>query len=492
MSFRACSDMGPYEMIDMVSDPALALLAPESLDADGLQVFNPADGSRVASVKRYDSTALSAIIDAAEAARHPWAGRTAKARGDILRDWFDLVRDNAEALARLLTLESGKPLDEARGEVTYGASFIEWFAEEARRAYGEVIPPHAPGKRILTFRQPVGTCAAITPWNFPVAMITRKVAPALAAGCSIVVKPAESTPLSALALEALAREAGVPEGLFRAVPAVSASEAGDLFCAHPMVRKISFTGSTHVGKILMAKAAAQVKRVSLELGGNAPFIVFDDADLDQAVEGAMASRFRNAGQTCVCANRFLAQDGIYDAFVARLAERVSAIRVGDGLSCPSAMGPLIDRASVARVAALVEEAIAEGAVPVTAPISVPQEGHFHRPVVLADVTHGMRIAHEEIFGPVAPVIRFQDEDEALRIANDTPFGLAAYVFTGQAARQWRMMEGLDYGMVGINDGLISTEVAPFGGIKESGFGREGSRHGLADYMNIKYCLVGGL
>jgi len=476
----------------MLPDPALNLLAPEALDADGLRVFNPADGRLVARVRRYDRAALSAIIDEAEAARHPWAGRTAKARGDVLRDWFDLVRDNAEALARLLTLESGKPLDEARGEVTYGASFIEWFAEEARRAYGEVIPPHATDKRILTFRQPVGTCAAITPWNFPVAMITRKVAPALAAGCSIVVKPAEATPLSALALERLAREAGVPESLFRAVPAFSASEAGDLFCAHPSIRKISFTGSTHVGKILMAKAAAQVKRVSLELGGNAPFIVFDDADLDAAIDGAMTSRFRNAGQTCVCANRFLVQDGIYDAFVSRLAERVDAVRVADGLSCSSAMGPLIDRASVARVAALVDEAVAEGAVRVTAQASIPGGGSFHCPVVLAGVTHGMRIAHEEIFGPVAPVIRFHDEDEALRIANDTPFGLAAYVFTAQAARQWRMMERLEYGMVGINDGLISTEVAPFGGIKESGFGREGSRHGLADYMNIKYCLVGGL
>jgi succinate-semialdehyde dehydrogenase/glutarate-semialdehyde dehydrogenase len=475
-----------------MSDPVLSLLAPDSLDADGLPVINPADGSLVASVRRYDREALTAIIDRAEEARHPWAARTAKERSNILRDWFDLIRENAEALARLLTLESGKPLDEARGEVNYGASFIEWFAEEARRAYGEVIPAHAPGKRILTFRQPVGTCAAITPWNFPIAMITRKVAPALAAGCSIVVKPAELTPLSALALEALARKAGVPEDLFRAVPVFSSSEAGDLFCSHPMVRKISFTGSTHVGKILMAKAAAQVKRVSLELGGNAPFIVFDDADLDRAVDGAMASRFRNAGQTCVCANRFLVQDGIYDAFVARLAERVAAISVGDGISCPSAMGPLIDQAAVSRVAGLVEEAIAEGAVPVGSPSVVPANGSFHRPVVLSGVTHAMRIAHEEIFGPVAPVIRFREEDEALRIANDTPFGLAAYVFTAEAARQWRMMERLEYGMVGMNDGLISTEVAPFGGVKESGFGREGSRHGLADYMNIKYCLVGGL
>ncbi|MGZ5860197.1 MAG: NAD-dependent succinate-semialdehyde dehydrogenase [Croceibacterium sp.] len=473
-------------------DPALQLLRPDSLAHDGLKVLNPADGSLVAAVRTFDRESLAAIIEQAEATRFSWADRTAKERSDILRRWFELIRSNADALARLVTLESGKPLDEAHGEVTYGAAYVEWFAEEARRAYGEVIPSFASDKRILTLRQPVGTCAAITPWNFPVAMVTRKVAPALAAGCSIVVKPAEATPLSALALEELARRAGVPEDLFRVTPALNASEAGDIFCTHPLVRKISFTGSTRVGKILMAKAAAQIKRLSLELGGNAPFIVFDDADLDRAVNGAIASRFRNAGQTCVCANRFLVQEGIHDAFVAQLSEQVAAMQFGGGIACPSSIGPLIDGESVDRVEGLVAVAVREGAVRMATSSAIPEEGSFHHAVVLTEVTPAMRIAHEEIFGPIAPVIRFRDETEALRIANDTPFGLAAYVFTQNAARQWRMMERLEYGMVGVNDGLISTEVAPFGGVKESGFGREGSHHGLADYMNIKYCLVGGL
>ena len=475
-----------------MTEPSLQLLRPEQLDANGLVVTNPANGSQVATVRRYDTDALTRIVDAAEAARHGWAARTAKERSDILRAWYDLIIAHTEDLARLMTLESGKPLDEARGEVKYGAAFIEWFAEEARRAYGEVIPTHAEGKRIVTLRQPVGTCAASTPWNFPLAMITRKVGPALAAGCSIIVKPAEMTPLSALALEALAHEAGIPHDLFRVAPAVKSSDAGDLFCTHRAIRKISFTGSTAVGKVIMAKAAGQVKRLSLELGGNAPFIVFDDADLDRAVEGAVASRYRNAGQTCVCANRFLVQDGIYDAFVEKLAARVGGMKVGDGVANPSAMGPLVSHREAARVAGLVAQAEAQGARPVGELADVPEGGAFHAPMVLADVTTDMDIAHEEIFGPVAPVIRFSDEAEALRIANDTPFGLAAYFYTADAARQWRVMETLEYGMVGVNDGLISTEVAPFGGVKESGFGREGSSHGLADYMTIKYCLLGGL
>ena len=475
-----------------MTDTALQMLRPEHLDADGLKVTNPADGSVVATIRRYDTAALTGIIERAEAARHSWAACTAKERSDVLRTWFELICQNAESLARLMTLESGKALDEARGEVKYGAAFIEWFSEEARRANGEVIPSHAPDKRIVTLRQPVGTCAAITPWNFPMAMITRKVGPALAAGCSIVVKPAELTPLSALALEGLAHKAGIPFDLFRVAPAVKSSDAGDLFCTHPAVRKISFTGSTEVGKVIMAKAAGQVKRLSLELGGNAPFIVFDDADLEKAIEGAVASRFRNAGQTCVCANRFLVQDGIYDAFVERLSARVAAIKVGDGLANPAGMGPLISGKDAARVAALVEQAEAEGAVRVGRAPSTPDVGAFHAPVILCGVTTAMTIAHEEIFGPVAPVIRFTNEAEALHIANDTPYGLAAYLYTADAARQWRLMEGLEYGMVGVNDGLISTEVAPFGGVKESGFGREGSSHGLADYMNIKYCLLGGL
>lgn len=475
-----------------MTDNALQLLQPDQLDDAGLKVTNPADGSSVASVRRYDVAELTVIIEAADAARHGWAARTAKERSDLLRAWYNLLIENAESLARLMTLESGKALDEARGEVKYGAAFIEWFSEEARRAYGEVIPSHASGKRIVTLRQPVGTCAAITPWNFPLAMITRKVGPALAAGCSIIVKPAELTPLSALALESLAHQAGIPRDLFRVAPAVRSSDAGDLFCTHPAVRKISFTGSTEVGRVIMAKAAGQVKRLSLELGGNAPFIVFDDADLDKAVDGAMASRFRNAGQTCVCANRFLVQEGVHDAFVEKLAARVAALKVGDGIANPSGMGPLISNKDAARVAGLVEQAEAQGAVRAGTVPSTPDGGAFHPPVVLAGVTTTMAIAHEEIFGPVAPVLRFTDEAEALRIANDTPFGLAAYFYTADAARQWRVMEALEYGMVGVNDGLISTEVAPFGGVKQSGFGREGSSHGLADYMNVKYCLFGGI
>jgi succinate-semialdehyde dehydrogenase/glutarate-semialdehyde dehydrogenase len=475
-----------------MTDRALGLIKPEHLDPAGLQVIHPADGSHITSVRLHDIPALTAIIEQADAARHEWTARTAKERSDVLRAWYDLIIEKAEDLARLMTLESGKPLDEARGEVKYGAAFIEWFAEEARRAYGEVIPSHAAGKRIVTLRQPVGTCAAITPWNFPLAMITRKAGPALAAGCSIIIKPAELTPLSALALETLAHQAGIPHDLLRVTPVFRSADAGDLFCTHPLVRKISFTGSTRVGKVIMAKAATGVKRLSLELGGNAPFIVFDDADLDRAVDGAMASRFRNAGQTCVCANRFLVQAGIHDAFVEKFAARVAAVKVGDGLANPAGMGSLISEMDVRRVADLVAQAVGEGAAIAGTPPTIPEIGAFHAPVVLTGVTPAMAIASEEIFGPVAPVIRFADEAEALRIANDTPFGLASYVYTRDAARQWRMMEGLEYGMVGVNDGLISTEVAPFGGVKESGFGREGSSHGLADYMNIKYCLLGGL
>jgi len=475
-----------------MNDLALQLLLPDYFDDAGLAVTNPADDAVVARIRRYDVAGIKDMIDRAEVARHGWAAQTAKARSDVLRAWYDLICTHAEALAQLMTLESGKPLDEARGEVKYGAAFIEWFSEEARRAYGEVIPTHATGKRIVTLRQPVGTCAAITPWNFPLAMITRKVGPALAAGCSIIVKPAELTPLSALALENLAHQAGVPYDVFRIAPAMRSSDAGDLFCTHPSVRKISFTGSTEVGKVIMAKAAGQVKRLSLELGGNAPFIVFEDADLDKAVDGAIASRFRNAGQTCVCANRFLVQSSVHDAFVEKLAARVAALRIGDGFANPSGMGPLISGKEAGRVAALVRQAEDEGAARMPSPHTEDVNGAFYSPVVLVDVTPAMTIAHTEIFGPVAPVIRFEDEAEALRIANDTPFGLAAYFYTADAARQWRVMEGLEYGMVGVNDGLISTEVAPFGGVKESGFGREGSSHGLAEYMNIKYCLIGGI
>ncbi len=461
-------------------------------ECTGLAVQNPATGALLATVRAYEPAEISAIIDAADAARPAWAAETAKARAALLRRWYGLIMERQEELAALITAECGKPLAEARGEVAYGASFIEWFAEEAKRAYGETVPTFAAGKRVLTIKQPVGTCAAITPWNFPIAMITRKVGPALAAGCSIVVKPAEATPLSALALETLAREAGVPADLFRVTPSNDPAGVGSLFCAHPKVRKLSFTGSTRVGKILMAQAAQNVTRLSLELGGNAPFIVFDDADLDAAAEGLMASKFRNAGQTCVCANRVLVQDGVYDAFVERVRAKVAALVVGDGAAPGTTIGPLINGAAVEKVDALVRDALAGGASALLGGNRSNVGAGFYEPTVLAGVRGDMAIATSEIFGPVVPLIRFADEDEAVRLANDTPYGLAAYFYARDLGRVWRVMEALEYGMVGVNDGILSTEVAPFGGIKQSGLGREGSRHGLDEYLELKYCLMGGI
>jgi succinate-semialdehyde dehydrogenase/glutarate-semialdehyde dehydrogenase len=461
-------------------------------EGTGLAVHNPATGALIATVRDYAPAEISAIIDAADAARPAWAAETAKARAAVLRRWYGLIMERQEELAALITAECGKPLAEARGEVAYGASFIEWFAEEAKRAYGETVPTFAAGKRVLTIKQPVGTCAAITPWNFPIAMITRKVGPALAAGCSIVVKPAEATPLSALALETLAREAGVPADLFRVTPSNDPAGVGTLFCRHPKVRKLSFTGSTRVGKILMAQAAENVTRLSLELGGNAPFIVFDDADLDAAADGLMASKFRNAGQTCVCANRVLVQDGVYDAFVEKLRAKVAALVVGDGAAPGTTIGPLINAAAVDKVESLVGDALAGGATALMGGHRSDVGASFFEPTVLAGVNAQMAIASSEIFGPVVPLIRFKDEDEAVQIANDTPFGLAAYFYARDLGRVWRVMEALEYGMVGVNDGIISTEVAPFGGIKQSGLGREGSRHGLDEYLELKYCLMGGI
>lgn len=457
-----------------------------------LAVLNPATDQMIARVKAYRPDEVAALIEQAEAARPDWAARTAKERALLLRRWFDLVTARQEELAQLITAESGKPLAESRGEVTYGAAFIEWFAEEGKRAYGETIPTFAPGKRVMTIRQPIGNCAAITPWNFPVAMITRKVAPALAAGCTMIVKPAEATPLSALLLEELAREAGIPEPVFRIVPTSDPVAVGRLFCTHPLIRKLSFTGSTRVGKLLMAQAADQVKRMSMELGGNAPFIVFDDADLDAAVEGVLVSKFRNAGQTCVCANRILVQDNIYQDFVQRLTGAVNALPVGDGADPTTKIGPLINGDALDKVAALVAGAQQAGARVETTCPALPATGNFHAPMVLSGVTQEMEIARSEIFGPVAPVIRFTNEAEAIRIANDTPYGLAAYLYARDTGRVWRVMEALEYGMVAVNDGILSTEVAPFGGIKESGIGREGSRHGLDEYLEIKYCMIGGI
>ncbi|MGB4673234.1 MAG: NAD-dependent succinate-semialdehyde dehydrogenase, partial [Azovibrio sp.] len=424
-------------------------------------------------------------IAAAAAALPAWRERTAKARAQVLLQWLRLIQQHTEDLAALITAEGGKPLAEARGEVAYGASFVEWFAEEGKRAYGETVPSPAADKRLLVIKQPVGVCAAITPWNFPLAMITRKVAPALAAGCTVVVKPAGQTPLTALALARLAEAAGFPAGVFNLVTGDPAAIGGAL-TASPVVRKLSFTGSTEVGRLLMAQSAPTLKKLSLELGGNAPFIVFDDADLDQAVAGALAAKYRNSGQTCVCANRFLVQAGIHDAFAARLAEQVAALVVGDGSEPGTQQGPLIDANALAKVEAHVADALEKGARLLTGGHPHPRGGNFFEPTVLAGVTPAMRVAREETFGPVAPLFRFETEAEAIQMANATEYGLAAYFYSRDVARCFRVGEALEYGMVGINTGLISNEVAPFGGIKQSGLGREGSRHGLDEYLELKY------
>lgn len=457
-----------------------------------LAVYNPADGALIGNVHSYDTEAVAAIIEQADIARHAWAARPAKERAKILRNWFDIIMANQTELAEIITTECGKPLAESMGEVAYGASFIEWFGEEAKRVYGDVIPSFADDKRILVMKQPVGTCAAITPWNFPVAMITRKVAPALAAGCSIVLKPAELTPLSALVLESLATQAGLPDGLFRVVPTTNPEAMGKSFCESKTIRKLSFTGSTAVGKLLMAQSANTLKRLSLELGGNAPFIVFDDADLDAAIEGLMASKFRNAGQTCVCANRILIQDGVHDEFVARIVARTAALAVGDGAKDGTQIGPLISQKALDSVAQTVKNAMDQGANAVTGGAPHNHGDLFYSPTVLTGVTQNMDIAQKEIFGPIVPIIRFTDEEEAINIANDTPYGLAAYFYTRDLGRAWRMTEKLEYGMVATNDGILSTELAPFGGIKESGMGREGSHYGIDEYLEIKYSLMSGL
>lgn len=461
-------------------------------DSHGMAVFNPATGEKIAAVRTYTTSEISDIVERAELARKKWAALTAKVRSDRLRDWYVQIMAHRDLLAALCTAECGKPLAESLGEVTYAASFIEWFAEEAKRAYGDTIPSFAAGKAVITLKEPVGTCAAITPWNFPLAMITRKAGPALAAGCAMIVKPAESTPLSALALEALADQARIPPDLFRIVPSSDPVSVGALFCSHPTVRKISFTGSTAVGKLLLAQAAGTVKRVSMELGGNAPFIVFDDADIDAAVDGLMISKFRNAGQTCICTNRVLVQDSIHDVFVKKLVARVEAFKIGNGAEDGNQIGPLIDDRAMSKVAALTTQALAQGAKLACGGEPHDAGSQFYAPTVLTSVTQDMEIASSEIFGPIAPIIRFHDEAQAIQIANDTPYGLAAYAYTRDVGRVWRVMSALEYGMVAINEGALSTEIAPFGGIKESGLGREGSRHGLDEYLELKYALIGGL
>ncbi len=454
-------------------------------DGRTLAVVDPASGETLAEVPSLGAAETEHAIEAAARALPLWRSKTAKDRATTLRRWFDAIVVQTDELARLITAECGKPIAEARGEVAYGASFVEWFAEEGKRAYGETIPSPTGDKRLLTIRQPVGVCAAITPWNFPLAMITRKVAPALAAGCTVVVKPAEQTPLTALALAQLADDAGVPAGVFNVLTG-DPEVIGGTLAASPLVRKLSFTGSTEVGRLLMAQCAPTVKKLSLELGGNAPFIVFDDADLDAAVAGAMVAKYRNTGQTCVCANRLLVQDGIYERFVRQLAQRVDALTVGPGHDETSAQGPLIDLAALAKVEAHIADAVAQGARIVTGGGRHPLGGTFFVPTVLADVTPSMRLAREETFGPVAPVFRFATEAEAVAMANATEFGLAAYFYSRDVMRCLRVGEALEYGMVGVNTGLISNEVAPFGGVKQSGIGREGSKHGLDEYLELKY------
>ncbi len=462
--------------------------------ADSARTFavsNPATGEQLASVPDAGVIETRRAIEAARLAQPGWRARTAGERARLLRRWHELLLANQEDLARLMTAEQGKPLAEARGEIVYAASFIEWFAEEGKRLYGDVIPAHHADKRVLVSKEPIGVCAAITPWNFPAAMITRKVGPALAVGCTIVLKPAEATPLSALALAELAERAGIPAGVFNVLTGDPVAIGGEL-CANPTVRKLSFTGSTEVGRILMQQCAPTIKKLSLELGGNAPFIVFDDADLDAAVQGAMLSKYRNTGQTCVCANRLLVQDGVHDAFVARLATAVAALRVGNGIDDGVTQGPLIDDAAILKVEELVADACSLGARVVCGGRRHGLGGTYYEPTILAGVTREMRLASEEVFGPVAPVFRFTTEAEAVAMANDTEYGLASYFYTENLARSLRVASALEYGMVGINTGLISTEVAPFGGMKSSGLGREGSRYGIEDYVEIKYLCIGGI
>ena len=452
-------------------------------------VRNPASGAELARVPRLGAAETRAAIAAADAAWAAWRSRTAKERAGVLRRWFELINQHADDLALLMTSEQGRPLAEAKGEVAYAASFVEWFAEEAKRAYGETIPAVAADKRMLVIKQPIGVCAAITPWNFPAAMITRKVAPALAAGCTVVVKPAEQTPLTALALAELAHRAGFPAGVFNVITGDPVAIGGEL-TSNPTVRKLSFTGSTEVGRLLMGQCAPSIKKLSLELGGNAPFIVFDDADLDAAVEGAMISKYRNTGQTCVCANRLLVQDGIYEAFAARLAAKVATLKVGEGTEGGVTQGPLIDADALAKVEAHIADAVAHGARVLAGGRRHEKGGTFFQPTVLADVTPQMRVAREETFGPVAPLFRFQTEEEAIALANATEFGLASYFYSRDIGRIFRVGEALEYGMVGVNTGLISNEVAPFGGIKQSGLGREGSKYGLEEYLEVKYLCLG--
>jgi succinate-semialdehyde dehydrogenase/glutarate-semialdehyde dehydrogenase len=462
-------------------------------DGSTVSVFNPATQEEIVAIPNAGAAETRRAIEAADKAFTSWRNVVAKERSAILKRWFTLIMENQEDLARLMTAEQGKPLAESRGEVAYGAAFVEWFAEEGRRVYGDTIPANNPNQRIVTIKQPIGVVAAITPWNFPIAMITRKVAPALAAGCTAVLKPATETPLCALALAALGERAGIPAGAFSVVAGSNAKAIGGEMTSSKVVRKLTFTGSTEVGKILMAQCAATVKKTSMELGGNAPFIVFDDADLDAAVVGAMASKYRNAGQTCVCANRILVQEGVFDAFTEKLLVAVKALKMGNGADDGVTVGPLINDAAFDKVSAILKQATDNGAKVLIGGKGSTEKGqNFFEPTVLVDVDDTMDVYNEEIFGPIAPLFKFKTEEEAIRIGNDTPFGLSAYFYSRDIGRIWRVSEGLDYGIVGINEGIISTEVAPFGGVKESGIGREGSKYGIEDYLEIKYLCMGGV
>jgi succinate-semialdehyde dehydrogenase/glutarate-semialdehyde dehydrogenase len=490
--------------MDMKTSPLALLKDPTLLKTDGLingqwvpgdsrfEVLDPATGLKLADVANLGPAEAQAAIAAANAAWPAWRGKTAKERSIILRKWFDLLMANQDDLGRLMTAEQGKPLPEAKGEVAYGASFVEWFAEEAKRVNGETLPPFDPTRRLMVLRQPIGVCAAITPWNFPLAMITRKVAPALAAGCPVIIKPAELTPLTALAAAELAIRAGIPAGVLNMLCADSAHSIaiGKVLCASDVVRHISFTGSTEVGRIIMAQSAPTVKKLSLELGGNAPFIVFDDADIDSAVEGAFASKYRNAGQTCVCSNRLYVQDGVYDEFVEKFAAKVRTAKVGNGFEDGVTQGPLIEEAALEKVQRHVDDAVAKGGRVVVGGKRLG--GQFFEPTVVADATADMLCAREETFGPFAPVFRFSTEQQAIDAANDTEFGLASYFYSRDVGRIFRVSEALEYGMVGINVGILATEHVPFGGVKQSGLGREGSHHGIDDYVELKYICLGDI
>ena len=456
---------------------------------EGISVTNPANGEKLGSVPKMGADETREAIEAANRALPAWRALTAKERANILRRWFNLIVEHQDDLARMMTQEQGKPLTEAKGEINYAASFIEWFAEEAKRVYGDTIPGHQADKRLIVIKQPIGVTAAITPWNFPAAMITRKAGPALAAGCTMVLKPASQTPFSALALAELANRAGVPAGVFNVVTG-SASDVGGELTGNPLVRKLSFTGSTEIGRQLMEQCAKDIKKVSLELGGNAPFIVFDDADLDKAVEGALASKFRNAGQTCVCANRLYVQDGVYDRFAEKLKQAVEKLHIGDGMQPGVTTGPMIDEKAVAKVEEHIADALEKGGRIITGGKPHELGGNFFQPTIMVDVPKSAKVAKEETFGPLAPLFRFKDEEDVVAQANDTEFGLAAYFYARDLSRVFRVGEALEYGIVGINTGIISNEVAPFGGIKASGLGREGSKYGIEDYLEIKYMCIG--